>query len=94
MEPGCALPALVAPAPAISQHILNAVRDVAAVAGAWDVGVGVFPCRYMSTQRLILPCPEATNGTVLFTIGEVLDTSRLAQNVLRGVGILLPPPPV
>ena len=94
MEPGCALPALVAPAPAISQHILNAVRDVAAVAGAWDVGVGVFPCSYVSTQRLILPCPEATNGTVLFTIGEVLDTSRLAQNVLRGVGILLPPPPV
>lgn len=48
---------------------------------------------YVSTQRLILPCPEAANGTVLFTIGEVLDTSRLAQNVLRGVGITLPPPP-
>ena len=39
----------------------------------------------VSTQRLILPCPAAAPGSLLESVGDALDTSALAQNVLRVV---------
>jgi hypothetical protein len=40
----------------------------------------------VTTQRLLLPCPEPPPGTWLRTAVEVLDTSVLAQRVLAAVG--------
>ena len=39
----------------------------------------------VSTQRLILPCPPAAPGSLLEMVGDALDTSALAQNVLQVV---------
>ena len=42
---------------------------------------------YVSTQRLVLPCPEPAQGSWLRGIVEALDTSLLAQRVLKAAGV-------
>ncbi len=47
---------------------------------------------FVSTQRLIIPCPAAKPGTWLKMVVDCLDTSILAQNFLTKFGMEFIPP--